>query len=158
MANLEKPITTQEELDQLITDRLSREREAAKKRYADYDELKTKAADYEKRIAELTGAAEAAAKKYRDYDKTLADLQTKVHGYETDSVKTRIAHETGLPWGMASRLAGESEEDIRKDAEALKQMIGSQTPTAPSKSTETEPAGGDKAAMRTLLAGLKKQE
>ena len=104
-----KPITTQAEFDAAIGERLKRERETLSKKYGDYDDLKTKVADYEKQIGQLTRAAEDAAKKYAGHDKELADLQAKVKGYETDSVKTRIAHEAGLPYELAGRLTGEDE-------------------------------------------------
>lgn len=114
-----KPITTQDEFDAVIGERLKRERETLAKKYGDYDDLKNKVADYEKQIGQMTRAAEDSAKKYAGYEKDLADLQAKVKGYETASVKTRIAHETGLPYELAERLRGEEEADIRKDAEAL---------------------------------------
>ena len=149
-----KPITTQAEFDAAIGERLKRERETLSKKYGDYDDLKTKVADYEKQIAQLTRAAEDAAKKYAGYDKDLADLQAKVKGYETDSVKTRIAHEAGLPYELAARLTGEDEAAIRKDAEALAKLLGGQTRKAPPL-RDTEPAGdGKKAAMRAFSAQL----
>ena len=149
-----KPITTQAEFDAAIGERLKRERETLSKKYGDYDDLKTKVADYEKQIGKLTRAAEDAAKKYAGYDKDLADLQAKVKGYETDSVKTRIAHEAGLPYELAGRLTGEDEAAIRKDAEALAKLLGGQNRKAPPL-RDTEPAGdGKKAAMRAFSAQL----
>ena len=77
------PITTQEQFDSAIGERLKRERETIAKKYGDYDELKNKVADYEKQIGQMNKAADDAAKKYAGYDKDLADLQDKVKGYET---------------------------------------------------------------------------
>ena len=116
-------IDTQEKFDAAISERLRRERETVSKKYADYDELKQK-------------AAEDNAKKYSDYDTKLADLQAKVKGYETVSVKTRIAHETGIPYELAGRLSGNTEEEIRKDAETLSKYIGSTKKTAPLRTPE----------------------
>ena len=149
------PITTQAEFDAAIGERLKRERETLAKKYGDYEDLKTKVADYEKQIGQLTRDAADAAKKYAGYDKDLADLQAKVKGYETDSVKTRIALEAGLPYTMASRLCGESEEDIRADARSLASLMGAgRTEAAPLHTGE--PAGGSakRDALRALNAQL----
>ena len=120
------PITTQAEFDAAIGERLKRERETLSKKYGDYEDLKNKVADYEKQIGQMSKAAKESAEKYAGYDKTLAELQAKVKDYETDSVKTRIAHETGLPYELAGRLTGEDEAAIRKDAEALSKLLGGQ--------------------------------
>lgn len=148
------PITTQEQFDAAIGERLKRERETIAKKYGDYDELKNKVADYEKQIGQMNKAADDAAKKYAGYDKDLADLQDKVKGYETASVKTRIAHEVGLPYELAGRLSGEDEAAIRKDAEALSKLLGGQKhKTSPLR--DSEPAGdGKAAAMRAFGAQL----
>lgn len=149
------PITTQEAFDAAISEHLKRERETMSKRYSDYDDLKAKAAEYEKRIGELTKVAEDNVKKYAGYDKTLAEMSAKIKDYETGSVKTRIAHELGLPYELAGRLAGENEEAIRKDAEAFSKVLGAAKPAAPPLRT-TEPAGSDnkRAALRTLTNQL----
>lgn len=154
-----KPINTQEEFDAAIGERIKRERETVSKKYADYDELKNKVANYETTIADMTKAAKEAADKYAGYDKTLAELQGKVKGYETASVKTRIAHEAGLPYELAARLSGETEDDIRKDAETLAKLVGKPNPPAPGK--DTEGSGGDAgktAALRALAKNLTNNE
>lgn len=148
------PITTQEQLDALIGDRLKRERETISKRYSDYDTLKTKVADYEKQIGDLTRAAEDAAKKYAGYDQQMSELQSRVKGYETASVKTRIAHETGLPYELAGRLSGDSEEDIRKDAEGLAKLLGSSRQAPPPRKDSEGGADGKRSALRALSAQL----
>ncbi|MEA4965392.1 MAG: DUF4355 domain-containing protein [Oscillospiraceae bacterium] len=152
--DLTTPITTQEQLDTLIGERIKRERDTVAKKYGDYDDLKTKAADYEKQIGDLSKTIEDSGKKYAGYDQTIADLTAKVKGYETSSVKMRIAHETGIPYELATRLSGETEDDIRKDAEALSKLVGKPNQAPPLKSTE--PAGGDTktAALRTLAQTL----
>ena len=139
-----KPITTQAEFDAAIGERLKRERETLAKKYG----------DYEKQIAQMSKAAKESAEKYAGYDKNLAELQAKVKGYETDSVKTRIAHETGLPYELAGRLTGEDEAAIRKDAEALSKLLGGQKHKTPPL-RDSEPAGdGKAAAMRAFGAQL----
>lgn len=150
-----KPITTQEEFDAAIGERLKRERDTLAKKYGDYDDLKIKVGDYEKKIADMTATAQADAKKYAGYDKTVADLQAKLKGHETASVKTRIAHETGIPYEMAARLTGETEEDIRADAQSLAALLKGSAPAAPLASTEPVSIDAKEAGMRDMLRNLK---
>lgn len=150
-------IDTQEKFDAAISERLRRERETVSKKYADYDELKQKAAEYETRLGALTKEAEENAKKYSGYDTKLADMQAKIKGYETVSVKTRIAHETGIPYELAGRLSGNTEEEIRKDAETLSKYIGSTKKTAPLRTPENN-ADSKTEALRAFTAKLANNE
>lgn len=115
------PITTQEQLDAVIAARLKRDRETQKK---DFDsqilERDAKIKEFEKQIGELGKQLEASGKK----DDTIKELEGKVRTYETASMRTRIAHEVGLPYELASRLTGEDEDSVRKDAESLNKLIG----------------------------------
>ena len=146
------PITTQEAFDAAISDRLKREKE----KYNDYtspkdlEKLKT---DYDKQIADLNKAMEDQTKKYADYDKNIADRDAKIKGYETASVKTRIAHELGLPYGAAEYLKGEDEKSIKESAEAVKKLFGTsrRSLTAPEASTETPTGDSMKEAYKQLL-------
>ena len=47
-----EPINTQEEFDTAIADRINRAKEAVRKEYADYEQLKERVTDYEKSIGE----------------------------------------------------------------------------------------------------------
>ncbi len=148
-------IATQEQFDAAIGERLKRERETLAKKYGDYDELKTKIIGYEKQIGEMSKNAADASKRYAGYDKTLAELQSKIKGYESASLKARIAHEVGLSYELAGRLSGDDEDSIRKDAEAISQLIGRQKHKAPPlRSTEPEGLDDKKATLRTLTTQL----
>ena len=150
-----KPITTQEEFDAAIGDRIKRERESMAKKYGDYDDLKKRVAEQETQIGDLTKERDDNAKKYAGYDKTVADLQAQVKGYETSSVKMRIAHETGIPYEMAGRLSGETEEDIRKDAAILARFVTKGKYTAPLKGDGPDGESAERASMRQMLQNLK---
>lgn len=148
------PITTQEEFDAAIKERLTRDREAQARKtaekYADYDDLKAKAGDYERQIADYTEKLKGIEEK----DKKIKELESTVKKHETSALRTRIAHETGLDYSLASRLTGESEEEIRADAKLLSEAIGKmKTTAAPTKSTE--PEGKTNAGYQALLSSLK---
>lgn len=160
---LETPITTQEQLDAILTEktnnavqaRLSREA----KKYESYtspDDLKALQEKYDKQIAELNGALTEANEKASKYDADIAERDAKIKGYETASVKTRIAHEAGLPYELHSRLTGETEEEIRKDAENLAKLMKVNV-SAPLAATEKPVSQQDTqtAAYKKLLQNLK---
>lgn len=147
-------IDTQEKFDAAIAERLRRERETVSKKYADYDDLKKRTAEYETTLGTITKEAEENAKKYSEYDKKLADLQAKVKGYETGSVKTRIAHETGIPFELAERLSGDTEEEIRKDAETLSKFIGGVKKSAPLRNSDSGNDDSKTSALRAFTASL----
>lgn len=125
-----KPIETQEQLDAIISDRIARAKKSAAEEYADYNDIKTANAEYEKQIAQLTEQVKGQSTQAEETAKIIADLEAKVNSYETASVKTRIAHETGLPYELATKLSGETEDDIRADAEKMAKLFKHQ-PAAP---------------------------
>lgn len=100
-----KPITTQEEFDAAIQSRLERERRTAVAPFADYAQIK----------ADLAALKQTSGQK----DSTIAQLQKDLQGARTDLAKTRIAMEKGLPAELAARLTGETEDELRKDADTL---------------------------------------
>ena len=111
-----KPINTQEEFDEAIKSRLERERATVQKQYSDYEDLKQ----------QVTSLGELGKQK----DASIADLQSKLTASDTEvkqlkkkSLQTSIAMELGLPFEMSARLTGETEEEIRKDAESVKNLF-----------------------------------
>lgn len=144
MAEFE-PILTQEAFDAAISQRIRRERETVRKEFSDYDQVKTSLAD--------------AQKKSQEHEATIAELQKKIQGYETDSVKTRIALEKGIPLELKNRLAGTTEDEIRKDAESLAKFLSKTDPEEPPL-RDPEPVEADsksavsKAAYKKLLKEL----
>ena len=149
------PITSQEQLDQIIGERVKREKEASAKKYADYNDLKTKSADYEKQLADLTKSLDDANGKMAAYEKEREELNGKISAYETHSVKLRIAREAGIPYELADRLSGGSEDEIREDAKNFSQYVGRAGSPPPLADTEP-PVETDKAkaAIKRMVAGI----
>ena len=130
------PIETQEQLDKIIGERIARAKQSAAEKYADYEDIKAKNAEYVQQISQLQAQLQANADTLSGNEASIADLTAKVKKYETDSVKTAIALEMGLPYQMAGRLNGEDEKAIRADAEAMVKLIGAQAQPAPLGSVE----------------------
>lgn len=145
-----KAIETQEELDQIIQDRLRRERD----KFSDYDELKKEKEDYEKQIGSLQAQIEESSQTIKTHDQVVADLNSKITGYETNSLKTKIALQHGLPIDLVDRLTGDDEASITADAEKLAGFV-KQKPTVPPLKDTEPPLGDEKdSAYKNLLKGL----
>lgn len=144
-----KPIETQEELDSIIKDRLKRERDTTNKRFEGW----ISPDDHQKALNDANKAFDDYKKAHEGDEQTIADLTAKNKEYETAALKSRIAHETGLSYEWISRISGDDEASIRKDAESLKKLVGSGA-TLPTKSTESS-ENKDQAALRSVLNGIK---
>lgn len=129
-------IETQEQLDKIIGDRIKRAEAAAEKKFADYEDLKKQNENYAKQLAELTEQIKQQTETINTHDATVAELNAKIHQYETSSVKTKVALEYGIPYQMSSRLAGDDEEAIRADAETMVKLFENSSHVAPLGSSE----------------------
>lgn len=149
-----KAIETQEDLDRIITDRLSRQKEGFDKQLAELDQLKTAKADLESQVGTLQSTIEQSKTGQEDYAKQLSDLNSKVAGYETANLRTRIALQNGLPYDLADRLVGDDEESIKADAERLSSFV-TKPHSAPLKDVEPNIQKDENSAYRKLVEGLK---
>lgn len=121
-----KVIETQEDLDKIIQKRLAQKDREVEEQYKDYlspEKAKDLKAEYEKRLEEANDLLKAANAKISDHDKVVSDLTQRAQNAEASLLKGKIAHEKGLPFELASRLVGSTEEELTKDAEALSQII-----------------------------------
>lgn len=125
-----KPIETQEELNEIIGERLKREQEKVRESFAGYkspDEIEELSKGFEEQLKELQSKS----------DKVKAELEEQVRqekaGAEAaklEATRMRVASEMGIPAELAQRLAGADEESIREDAKTLaKYTANSQTGT-----------------------------
>ncbi len=152
------PIETQEALDAILKERLNRQEERLKKQYEGYssaDDVASIKAKYEKQISDLDASYAKKAETYANYDKEKAELEKKIATYETNSVKMRVAHETGLSYELVDRLKGSTEEEIRKDAESLVGLIGQKKQVAPMANHDEKPKDDEKRKYKELAKALK---
>ena len=110
---------TQTELDHIVGERLARERE----KYSDYEALKEKASRLdnieESQKSELQKATERASA-------AEAELAALKKAAALREMKEKVAAETGVP---ANLLTGESEDECKKVAEAIKAYANPNYPT-----------------------------
>lgn len=149
-------IETQEQLEKVIGERIrqitEREERKAAEKYADYDSLKAQ-------VAALTDQTARQTETLNGNKATIEELTAKVHTYETASVKTAVALEMGLPYQMASRLTGDTEDAIRADAQSMLELIGTRKPSAPLGSPEpTENSGAPGSLWATVASQINSEQ
>ena len=111
--------------------------------------LSEKVQHYEKQLEELQNALQTKEQELAQVD----ELQSKLKSYELENLKIKIANQAGIPLDLASRLSGETEEEIKADAEKLAGFIN-QKPTLPLKPTEPENIDPKEQAYSKLLENL----
>ena len=110
-----KAIETQEAFDAAIKARLERNTRSVTDEVTKKFEGWVSPEDAKKSAAQI----EALNGKLKESEARIAELTAQASAYEISSVKMKIAQETGLPLALAERLTGTTEEELRKDAEAL---------------------------------------
>ena len=105
-----KPITSQDDLNKVIADRVARERA----KYADYKDVKAKAT----RLDEIEAANQTEAEKTA---KRIADLETELNNTRRDSLRLTIATTHGITDAddIDLFLTGSDEETLTKQAKRL---------------------------------------
>lgn len=119
------PITTQDDLNRVIADRISRERS----KYADYDALKTKAEQFDA----IEQANKTELQKAQDAATAANATATQA---QQDALRLRVAIAKGLPASLVDRLRGSNEQELTADADELLKLVtppaaGGQQPAGP---------------------------
>ena len=151
-------ITTQEQLDAIIQERVGRAKDSVRKEFEGWispEDQEKKTLGLNQQISDLNGQVKDLNEKVENHAQEIAERDTRIKAYETSSVKMRIAHETGIPYEMANRLSGETEEDIRKDAAMLARFITKGKYTGPLKGDGPDGESAERASMRQMLQNLK---
>lgn len=123
---------TQAELDRIVSERLQRERA----KFADYDDLKAKAAEkvtIEERVADIERAARAS---------------------EERALRAEVANAKGLTPSQAKRLVGSTREELEADAAELLTDIGAQKQSSNVSPREGNQPTATDDPMREFARGL----
>lgn len=136
------PPATQDELNRIVAERVARERS----KYADYSDLKAKAAKFDEIDAqsksEIEKATERAAAVERERDEATARLN-----------RLEVALEKGLSPSQAKRLVGGTREELEADAdELLKDLGDSNKPRSPKPDPNQGRSGGGTASTADQFA------
>lgn len=113
-----EPSFTQADIDRIVKERLSRQAE----KYADYNELKTKA-------AKLDEAEQAKKTELEKAQEARIKLEQELHALRLSQLRSQVAAEKGLPADAVRFLPGTTREELEQAAEVLAKLV-----TVPSKS------------------------
>lgn len=122
------PITTQEEFDKAIQERLSRKDRELADKYKDYlspNQQEKLRKEYEEKLTKAAEDLKAIQDKQKEHDQTVSDLTKRAQTAENSLLKNQIAYEHKLPLELATRLVGDNKADLEKDAETVLQAIES---------------------------------
>lgn len=127
---------TQQDLERELDKRLKRERA----KYADYDELKAKAEQFDK-----------AGEQGKDTGEKLAQLQKDLDEERNKRLKAEVAASKGLTPAQAKRLSGTTQEELEADADDLLEAFpapsndeeGTKRPRPPSSRPKPDLRGGN---------------
>ena len=114
-----------------------------------FDQLKSEKEQLEQQLQQLND-------KLTDQEKELSsveELQSKLKTYELENLKIKIANQAGIPLDLAGRLSGETEEEIKADAEKLAGFVNKK-PTLPLKPSEPQNVDPKEKAYEKLLENL----
>lgn len=141
------PITSQDDLNRVIAARLERERA----KYADYDQVKAKAARFDE-LEEAQKAAEAKAAEAK------AAVEAERDKAKAEALRWRIAAKHGISDEDTELfLTGSDEDTLTKQAERLAARSGDQKKRANHAPREggnpTPPTDDKRAAVRALFGG-----
>lgn len=148
-----KAIETQEELNNIIQNRLNKQKESYEKKL---NELNTILDEKNKMQEELNNLKVSNTEEENVKENLLQEnkkLQDEVSLYKLNDLKRKIAIENGINYELASRLQGNTEEEIRKDAQSLSQLVKPNNKVAPLKDIENKKE--EKNSYSELLENLK---
>lgn len=144
-----KVIETQEELDKIISERLKRERSKVE------EEFKEKEKSFQTEIQQLkseNAEVKANLEKLGEKDTEIEKLQGQIKGYEKSELKRKIALENKIPYNLAGRIQGDTEEEMLEDAKSLSKYFEKEEVVPPLKNPEINK--GQSGAYKELLQGL----
>ena len=151
------PITSQEQLDAVIGDRLKRSEEKWQKKFEGFlspDEVNAKTSELEKQLNDVTNALDGANKKMATHEKEIAERDSKIKGFEVSALKHKAAHEAGLSYDAVDFLQGDDEESIKASADKFKSLMG-KSHSAPDFKNEPE-VNNKNTSIKKLAQSLSK--
>lgn len=141
-----KPITSQEQLDSMLKDRLDRKEKAVRSEYGDYEDLKAKAQKYDEAQEAAKTELEKAQERAKKAEDELATMQAQKARAE---LAMKVSAATGVP---ANLIQGSDEATMTASANAIATFAKSQHPHVPGDKggAATPPAPVTKASIYAI--------
>lgn len=120
----------------------------------DFEALKSEKETLAQQLAELNSSVTSLTDEKTEIEQEKEALAQEINSFRQKDLKTRIAHEFKIPFELAGRLTGETEEELKTDAQTLSQLIV-QKPNIPLASTEPPVVDEKEQAYTNIIQKLK---
>ena len=151
MAKEFQAITSQEQLDNVIGERLRRQKEQFEEKIKEYESLKEENSKLQTELEQKNQFIEENKKETSMRTEDYENLEKELSSLKLQQLKQKIAINNGIPLDLANRLSGEDEETLLEDAKTLSQFINSNPTPQPLKSVEDTNVNDEDMAYRQLL-------
>lgn len=153
-----KPITSQEQLNATIAERIKRAEAKAVEPFSDYDDLKAKADKYDAGQDAAKSAEDKAAEQVAKMQKQIDDLTGTLTQSQSEASKARIQAKYKLSDEDASLFLTATDSDaLEAQAKALAERLADRNkraPYVPEQTTHTDPPENEGAGFaRRLFSG-----
>ncbi|MBC2575212.1 hypothetical protein [Peptostreptococcus canis] len=150
-----KIIETQDQLDKIIADRLERQKTQIEEKYKGFDEVKKANEDLQVEIAGLKEKIDTLNSEKQEHINKVEGLNAKIKNHELSDLKLKIALENNIPYTIAQRLQGETEEEIEADARNMSEYVSNNGIFKAPPLKNLEPAGvNEDTSYKKLLLEL----
>lgn len=153
-----KVIETQEQLDAIIGERVTRAKEATRKEFDGWlspDDVNAKTSELAGRVSTLESALNSANEELNTTKALVAERDETIKGHVLQTEKTRIAHEMGLSYDAINFLQGDDVDAIKANAEILKNLVGANN-TLPLANHEPKSKDSKTEALKEVVTNLRK--
>ena len=151
MAKEFQAITSQEQLDNVIGERLRRQKEQFEEKLKEYESLKEEHSKLQTELEQKNQFIEENKKETSMRTEDYENLEKELSSLKLQQLKQKIAINNGIPLDLANRLSGDNEETLLEDAKTLSQFINSNPTPQPLKSVEDTNVNDEDMAYRQLL-------
>ena len=124
-----KEIKTQEELDNIIKERINREQAKYEEKLKNYNSI-------EKELIELKETTLKEQEKMKSLNNDLEKVNKIVEEYKLKEIKNTMAFKYNIPYELSDRLRGKTIEQIENDAENLSNLVRKEPAIQPLKDIE----------------------
>lgn len=120
----------------------------------DFEALKSEKETLAQQLAELNNSVTSLTDAKSLIEQEKEALAQEINVFKQKDLKKRIAHEYKIPFELAGRLTGETEEELKTDAQTLSQLIV-QKPNIPLATTEPPVVDETEQAYTNIIQKLK---
>lgn len=148
-----KVIETQEQLDSIIKGRVDRE----KKNYTDkINSLEEENKKLQKDLENLNLELSKKQTEIEEINTKSSEKDKEIENFKLEQMRFDTAFEYGIPRSFASRLKGNTKEELVEDAKSVSETFKKLTPDPPVRSTEPSTVSGLDAGYASMAENILK--